>query len=64
MNEMILELEGIFEDFKEKIENARDEVLSRDEWDILEDVLNDLLTERDIKAADYKKEYKLTRRGL
>ena len=64
MHEMILDLEGIFEDFKEKIENARDEVLSRDEWDILEDVLNDLLTERDIKAADYKKEYKLTRRGL
>lgn len=64
MHEMILDLDGIFEDFKEKIENARDEVLSRDEWDIFEDVLNDLLTERDIKAADYKKEYKLTRRGL
>ena len=64
MHEMILDLEGIFEDFKEKIENARDEELSREEWDIFEDVLNDLLTERDIKAADYKKEYKLTRRGL
>ena len=64
MHEMILDLDGIFEDFKEKIENARDEELSREEWDILDDVLNDLLTERDIKAADYKKEYKLTRRGL
>ncbi|MBP2045156.1 hypothetical protein [Methanobacterium aggregans] len=64
MHEMILDLDGIFEDFKEKIENARDEELSREEWDILYDVLNDLLTERDIKAADYRKEYRLTWRGL
>ena len=64
MHEMILELEGISEDFKKKIENARDEELSREEWDILDDVLNDLLTERNIEAADYRREHRLTWRGL